>query len=264
MSDHPIRLVIFDWAGTTVDYGSFAPVAAFMQAFQANGVSITPEETRGPMGLHKRDHIRALFQLETVTSQWQQAHGRGWTDQDVDEIYNTFMPIQIQKAQELSTLIPGVRECFEALKQRGILVGSTTGYPRSVAQPVIEAAAEQGYVPDCTVCADEVPQARPAPWMIYRNMEQLGVFPPSAVLKVGDTVPDIEAGKNAGVRTVGITQTGSEVGLTEAEFKALAPDEAELRVNKAQATFRSADCDHILASVAELPATILSMIDVRI
>lgn len=254
MSDHPIRLVIFDWAGTTVDYGSFAPVAAFMQAFQANGVSITPEETRGPMGLHKRDHIRALFQLETVASQWQQAHGRGWTEQDVEAIYESFMPIQIQKAQELSTLIPGVRECFEALKQRGILVGSTTGYPRSVAQPVIDAAAEQGYFPDCTVCADEVPQARPAPWMIYRNMEQLGVFPPSAVLKVGDTVPDIEAGKNAGVRTVGITRTGSEVGLTEAELTALVPNEARERVSKAEAVFRKANAEFILASVAELPS----------
>ena len=162
------------------------------------------------------------------------------------------MPIQIQKAQELSTLIPGVRECFEALKQRGILVGSTTGYPRSVAQPVIEAAAEQGYIPDCTVCADEVPQARPAPWMIYRNMEQLGVFPPSAVLKVGDTVPDIEAGRNAGVRTVGITRTGSEVGLTEAEFAALNTADSESRVRKAEAVFQKAGADHILASVAEL------------
>jgi len=254
MSDHPIRLVIFDWAGTTVDYGSFAPVAAFMEAFHANGVSITPEETRGPMGLHKRDHIRSLFQLETVSSQWQQAHGRGWTEEDVDAIYNTFMPIQIQKAQELSTLIPGVRDCVEALKQRGIMVGSTTGYPRSVAQPVIDAAAEQGYVPDCTVCADEVPQARPAPWMIYRNMEQLGVFPSSAVLKVGDTVPDIEAGRNAGVRTVGITRTGSEVGLTEAEFNGLEADEASERVSKAEAVFQKVYTEFILASVAELPS----------
>ena len=258
MSDHPIRLVIFDWAGTTVDYGSFAPVAAFMAAFQANGVSITPEETRGPMGLHKWDHIRSLFQLESVASQWQETHGRGWTEQDVDAIYEAFMPIQIQKAQELSTLIPGVCECFEALKQRGILVGSTTGYPRSVAQPVIEAAAEQGYVPDCTVCADEVPQARPTPWMIYRNMEQLGVFPPSAVLKVGDTVPDIEAGRNAGVRTVGITRTGSEVGLTEAEFKALNTADADVGVKKAEAVFQKAGADHILASVAEIPQLLSS------
>ena len=244
MTLQSIRLVVLDWAGTTVDYGSFAPVAAFMQAFRANGVELTPDETRGPMGLHKRDHIRALFQLESVGEQWQSSHNRGWTEDDVESIYNTFMPIQIQKAQEFSDLIPGVQDCYAALKERGILIGTSTGYPRSVAQPVIDAAAKQGYRPDFNVCADEVPQARPAPWMIFRNMEQLGVFPPSAVLKVGDTVPDIDAGANAGVRTVGITQTGSEVGLTESEFASLDDDEAARQIQKAENVFRDAGADH--------------------
>jgi phosphonoacetaldehyde hydrolase len=259
MADQPVRLVVFDWAGTTVDYGSFAPVAAFMQAFRANGVELTPEETRGPMGLHKRDHIRALFQLESVRTQWHSSHNSNWTEDDVDAIYNSFMPIQIEKAQELADLIPGVRDCFEALKERGILIGTSTGYPRSVAQPVIEAAAKQGYRPDSNVCADEVPQARPAPWMIFRNMEQLGVFPPSAVLKVGDTVPDIHAGANAGVRTVGITQTDSEVGLTESEFASIDQAEAAQRLQKAEKVFRNAGADHVLRSVAELPALIDSL-----
>ena len=256
MADTPIRLVIFDWAGTTVDYGSFAPVAAFMQAFSANGITLTPDETRGPMGLHKRDHIRALFGLDSVSRQWRTAHGRDWSEADVEAIYTAFMPIQIQKAAELADLIPGVRECCTELQARGILIGTSTGYPRSVAEPVITAAAEQGYRPNASVCADEVPQARPAPWMIFRNMEQLGVFPPSSVLKVGDTVPDIEAGRNAGVRTVGITQTGSEVGLTEEEFSALEASAAQQRIEKAEAVFRNAGADHILRSVADLPALI--------
>ncbi len=255
----PIRLVVFDWAGTTVDYGSFAPVAAFMQAFRASGVEMTPDEIRGPMGLHKRDHIRALFQLEAVTGQWRAAHDRDWTEEDVDTIYNAFMPIQIQKALELADLIPGVFDCFEALKERGILIGTSTGYPRAVAEPVIESAAEQGYRPDSNVCADEVAQARPAPWMIFRNMEQLGVFPPSAVLKVGDTVPDVQAGRNAGVRTVGVTQTGSEVGLTEHEFAALSESKAAQRVQKAEDVFRVAGADNVIRSVAELPALIDSL-----
>ena len=194
MADQTIRLVVFDWAGTTVDHGSFAPVAAFMEAFRSNGVNLTADEIRGPMGLHKKDHIRALFQLDSVNRQWRTAHDREWTEDDVEAIYHAFMPIQIQKAAELTNLIPGVRECCDTLQARGILIGTSTGYPRSVADPVITAAAEQGYRPDASVCADEVPQARPAPWMIFRNMEQLGIYPASSVLKVGDTVPDIEAG----------------------------------------------------------------------
>ncbi len=61
-----IRLVIFDWAGTTIDHGSLAPLAPFLRAFAEKGVEISPDEARGPMGLHKKDHIRALLQLPAV------------------------------------------------------------------------------------------------------------------------------------------------------------------------------------------------------
>jgi phosphonoacetaldehyde hydrolase len=65
-----IRLVVFDWAGTTVDHGSRAPVAAFVRAFAGHGVEVTPDEARGPMGLHKRDHIRAMLQMPAVARRW--------------------------------------------------------------------------------------------------------------------------------------------------------------------------------------------------
>jgi len=249
----PVRLVVFDWAGTTVDYGSLAPVHAFGAAFRAHGVELTQQEIRGPMGLHKQDHIRNLFALETAATQWKQQHGRDWSEQDVETLYQAFMPLQVEQARQLSDLIPGVRECFEMLKSRGITVGSSTGYPRIVADPTIESAAGQGYRPDATVCADEVPAGRPAPWMIFRNMEQLGVFPPTAVLKVGDTVPDITAGVNAGVRTIGITRTGSEVGLSPADWEQLDADAQQAAVDRAERVLLQAGADDVLDSVAGLP-----------
>ena len=205
------------------------------------------------MGLHKKDHIRNLFGLETAATQWQQQHGRDWCEDDVETLYQEFTPLQVEEAQQLSDLIPGVGECFEALKSRGIAVGSSTGDPRVVADPTIAAAAEQGYRPEATVCADEVPAGRPAPWMILRNMEQLGVFPPSAVLKVGDTVPDIHAGINAGVTTIGITQTGSEVGLSQADWDQLDANAQQAAVARADQVLRDAGADDVLASVADLP-----------
>lgn len=259
MSVSPIKLVIFDWAGTTVDFGSFAPVAAFMAAFESHGVTMTADEVRGPMGLGKKDHIRALFQLESVTAQWREKHDRDWNEDDVAAIYDAFMPVQIKKAAELAELIPGTKECFESLKERGILVGSSTGYPRAVAEPVIAAAAEQGFRPDASVCVDEVPAGRPAPWMIYANMERLGVYPPTAVLKVGDTVPDIAAGLNAGVKTVGVVRTGSEVGLTADEFSALDPAEQEAKIKRAEAKLNAAGAHCLINSVAELPALLDSI-----
>ncbi|MBQ15948.1 MAG: phosphonoacetaldehyde hydrolase [Planctomycetaceae bacterium] len=249
----PIRLVIFDWAGTTVDHGSLAPVYAFHEAFRVNGVEISHSDIRGPMGLHKKDHIRELFGLDSVASQWREAHGCDWSEDDVQTLYETFMPVQVEKAQELSDVIPGVAECIDELRSRGILVGASTGYPRIVADPIIAATKSQGYHPDANVCADEVPGGRPAPWMIFRNMEQLGVFPPPAVLKIGDTRPDILAGLNAGVRTLGISETGSEVGLSAEDFESLSETDQQQAVTRAEEVLATAGAEAVLRRVADLP-----------
>ncbi len=58
-----IEAVIFDWAGTTVDYGCFAPLEVFIKIFRKRGVKITDEEARKPMGLLKIDHVRALTEI---------------------------------------------------------------------------------------------------------------------------------------------------------------------------------------------------------
>ena len=69
------QLVIFDWAGTTVDYGCFAPVNAFALAFQKFGVTPTVEEIRAPMGMLKRDHIRTMLAMPAIRQQWEEKQG---------------------------------------------------------------------------------------------------------------------------------------------------------------------------------------------
>tara|TARA_R110002095_G_scaffold179193_2_gene156536 strand:- start:180443 stop:181249 length:807 start_codon:yes stop_codon:yes gene_type:complete len=256
MSSNKIQLVIFDWAGTTIDHGCFAPIAAFIKAFKACGVELTPAQARGPMGLHKKDHIRSLFQLDEIAAQWKSIHERPWSEEDVEHIYETFMPLQVKEAQDYTDLVPGLCETLSRLKERGIKIGSTTGYPRIVAKPVLEAAKAQGYAPDFSMCADEVPAGRPAPWMIYRNMEALNVFPPTSVVKVGDTVPDIEAGLNAGTWTVGLTQTGSEVGLTVAEFEALDSDQKANVLQTAETKLKNAGAHFVIPTLKTLPEII--------
>ncbi len=75
-----ISALILDWAGTTVDFGSFAPTQIFVEAFrQAFDIEITLEEARVPMGLGKWQHIEALGKLPAVDSRWQAKFGRAMT-----------------------------------------------------------------------------------------------------------------------------------------------------------------------------------------
>jgi len=61
-----IETVIFDWAGTAVDFGCFAPVNVFLTIFEDAGVSVTLEEARKPMGMLKIDHIRTMLEMPRI------------------------------------------------------------------------------------------------------------------------------------------------------------------------------------------------------
>jgi phosphonoacetaldehyde hydrolase len=258
-----VRLVIFDWAGTTVDSGSKAPLVPFVRAFAARGVAITQDEARGPMGLHKKDHIRALLQLPAVASRWRQTHGSDASENDIDELYRIFVPLQLEVVEEHARLVPELLGCVELLRQRGLAIGATTGYFRAAAERVYQAAGLQGYKPNHCVCAEEVLAGRPAPWMIFRTMEALGHYPPASVVKVGDTVPDIGEGLAAGAWSVGVLRSSSEVGCTEAEWNALPPSEQVRRLAACRNTLLSAGAHAVVETLAELPA-LLDDIDQRL
>jgi phosphonoacetaldehyde hydrolase len=258
-----IRLVVFDWAGTTVDHGSLAPLAPFVRAFAAQGVLITTEEARGPMGLHKKDHIRALLQMPTVADSWRVHHGADPTEGDLDDLYRRFIPLQLEVIDDFSRLVPGLLDCVGALRHRGVAIGASTGYFRAAAERVYRAAAAQGYNPDLCVCAEEVPAGRPAPWMIFHIMEGLGLFPPAAVVKVGDTVPDIGEGLSAGTWSIGVLRTSSEVGCTEQEWDALPPAEKARRLSNCREKLLAAGAHAVVETLAELPAA-LDDLDARL
>jgi phosphonoacetaldehyde hydrolase len=258
-----IRLVILDWAGTTVDHGSRAPVMPFVRALGARGVQITAEEARGPMGVSKWDHLRALLQMPAVARRWRDRHGRDATEEDVDDLYRQFMPLQLEVLDEFSGLVPGVLDCVADLRSRGIAIGATTGYFREAAQRVYRCAAEQGYRPDHCVCADEVPAGRPAPWMIFRIMEALAVYPPSVVVKVGDTVPDIGEGRAAGAWSIGVVRSSSDVGCTVDEWAALPAAEQHRRSAACRAKMLAAGAHAIVDTLVELPG-VLDAINARL
>lgn len=253
----PVKLVIFDWAGTTVDYGCYAPAVVFREVFKRYGVEISMEQARAPMGLKKVDHIRAISQIDAVAAAWQKAHGRPCTEKDVQEMYEKeFIHLQVECIADYSKLIPGTIETVNALRNRGIKIGSTSGYFTEAMEINRREAKKQGYEPDANSCASDVPAGRPEPWMVLSNMQQARVFPPEAVVKVDDTKPGIAEGINAGTWTIGLAKTGNEVGLNENELAALPSAAVKRLVERAAQSLAQAGAHYVVDSIADVPAVI--------
>jgi phosphonoacetaldehyde hydrolase len=253
-----LRAVIFDWAGTTIDYGSRAPTSVFLEIFRQSGVEISAAEARGPMGMAKRAHIAAVLQMPRVVRAWTERFGAPATDADVDRLYEQFLPLQLATLQKHCDLIPGAVELLDHCRHQGIRVGSTTGYTRALMDVVQPRAAEQGYAPDVVVCSDEVTAGRPAPWSNFRAAEQLGVYPVSDILVVDDTVAGIQAGRNGGMWTVAVTQTGNALALSQAEAQSLPGSELAARLQKIETDFYAAGAHQCIPSIADLPDLLAS------
>jgi phosphonoacetaldehyde hydrolase len=249
----PVQAVILDWAGTTVDFGSFAPTAVFLRLFETQGVAITAEDARSGMGLMKKDHLRTILSRPSVAEAWKAAHGSYASEADIDNLFGNFIPMQIDVLKEYAEPIPGCLEAIDELRKNNIAIGSTTGYIRSMMDILAPVAKEKGYDPDCIVCPDEVPAGRPFPWMIYQNLMKMDVYPMQSVVKVGDTFADIEEGLNAGAWTVGISLTGNLLGLSEEELAALSDDEQLSAQEKAEERLYRAGAHYVIDGIWDLP-----------
>ncbi len=256
-----VRAVILDWAGTTVDHGSRAPVAAIRRGFAAHGVTLTEEEARGPMGMAKRDHIASLLADPSVADRWMAVTGDRPGPAVLDLLYREFQEIQVEEIARHAGLIDGTLAACASLRAAGIRIGSTTGYFRTAALAAAAHAAAAGFVPEVIVAADEVPAGRPEPWMLLRAMEQLRVFPPWQVVKVGDTLADIGEGRNAGAWAIGISETGNEIGLDAEALAALPTEERAGREAAARARLADAGAHVVIPSIAALPAAVRALGD---
>jgi phosphonoacetaldehyde hydrolase len=259
----PVKAVILDWAGTAVDYGSFAPTAVFLRLFESQGVAITAEDARSGMGLMKKDHLRTILARPAVAEAWKAAHGAPAAEADINNLFKYFIPMQSRVLSDYADPIPGLLDVLKELRGQGIKIGSTTGYIRSMMDVLAPEAAGRGYAPDCIVCPDEVPAGRPYPWMCYQNMIQLGVYPLESAVKVGDTLPDIEEGLNAGMWSVGLAVTGNLLGLREQEVNVLTDEQRQAARDRIEPMLYSAGAHNVVDGIWALPAA-LEKINIRL
>jgi len=244
--------VIFDWAGTMVDFGCLAPVIALREAFSRHGVAISDAQARRDMGKAKVDHVRALLQDPLIAKAWTRANGAAPIDADVAALMTALGPLMREQAARAARLIDGARSTTDALRAQGIRIASSTGYTRDMMQPVLQAAAAQGYVPEHLVCSGETPAGRPTPLMIYKACAELGIWPLSRVVKVDDTEGGVAEGRAAGCFTVGVSASGNGVGLSQEAFTALPAGERSARVASAEKSLLAAGADLVIDSVALL------------
>lgn len=253
-----IRLVVFDTAGTYCDgpqdlrerwpqddgKGCKAPVAAFYETFRKIGIEVSWGSIRKPMGMYKPDHLRLLLALPEVREQHLQKFGHPYTEEEFGALLEEFkrqMPRFLLDA-DLAKPVRGARECFDRLRESGILIGSDTGYYNEDAARLGELhRREYGLYPDVSTNAELVP-GRPSPFMIYDCMQKAETGNIASVVKVDDTAVGIESGRNAGCWSIGVYATGSD------DYK----------------TLLAAGADYLLPSVELLPELIFTQLQPRL
>lgn len=247
----PIEAVILDWAGTTMDFGCMAPAVVFIDVFKRKDVPITMEEARAPMGAHKRVHIQKITELGSVRRRWQEAHGRLPNDDDVTAMFEDFVPRQLACLSTYSALIPGTLEAVAAMRARGIKIGSTSGYLTEMMKINMADGKKQGYAPDSTVCASDVPAGRPYPFMCLQNAINLRVTTMEACVKIDDTAPGVEEGLAAGMWTIGLAISGNEVGLPLDDWKALPAAEQARYRDTAYRRMQQSGAHYVVDTIAD-------------
>jgi len=251
-----LKAIIFDWAGTVVDFGSLCPIGAFQAAFSEKGIAVAPGDIHRFMGIHKLEHIKAVLALPEVAAKWRVVHGKAPGPQDVDSLYTLAEQKMLATVADSAAPVPYLIQTIAAVRKLGLKIGSTTGYTSPLMKRLVPAAARQGYSPDFWIASDQVPLGRPWPWMIFKNMEHLKICPPSAVVKLGDTIADVEEANNAGVWALAVAESSSLIGMRQADLEAMPGRRRGPLVREVSKKLAEAGAHSVIKNFSELPAAL--------
>jgi phosphonoacetaldehyde hydrolase len=232
--NNEIKLVIFDLAGTLVDYGCFAPVDAYIELFRRHGVEIGSYFVRKFMGLNKKEHLQCLAALPEVQTSWLKNYGVKISEFDLNTLYHEFLKILTDQMPLYSHLIDGAQEAIENIKSQQVKIAVTSGYPRFVVNIIAAELKKQGIIPDAIVSSSDVNLGRPAPEMIFECMKITNTQDFNQVINFGDTVHDVKSAVNAGVWSVGVLESGNLLGMAKDHKQLMSKSEWEFRREKAR------------------------------
>ena len=203
----PFQLVVFDMAGTTIEDRGGVVLSCLLETVHTYELPGTPQELNALMGMNKREVFGALAARLYPTDDRRAA-------QVAEEALANFIDRMRRAYESHLTLIPGTQETFAFLRARGIKIALDTGFDAKVGKLVMERLNWLGSLVDLAVYSSDVTRGRPAPYMIFRAMERLGVLNVRQVMKIGDTPADLESGVNAGCGEVIGVLSGAHTATT--------------------------------------------------
>lgn len=247
-----VSAVIFDWAGTIVDFGSLQPALAFRDLFLVFGIDVTLDLIRKYMGMDKRSHLAEMLGNDSINNSWQYKYNRKPNNNDVEHLLFEYEKILKQRIRYKLEFIPDFLEAVVELRKMGIKIGTTTGYTKPIVAEILKSSERKGFVPDAVVCASDVPQGRPYPWMCFKAAIELECYPLNRIVNIGDTIQDILAGYNADMWTVGVIRTGNELGMSAEEIESTEESELQYKVNKIKDKFLASGADYVIDGVWDI------------
>ncbi len=253
-----VKALILDWSGTIADAYVLAPAVVFFEVFKKHGVEISMFEARGPMGLRKDLHIKALTETPEIRHRWKEIKGKDPDQGDVDAMFEDFVPMQLDCLRQYTGLLPGVAEVVQRLQKQGIKIGSTTGFVRPMVDVLEKDAKKQGYVPDASVAGDEVEHgARPKPFMVYKNLDMMDVHPIQSVIKVDDTISGIGEALEAGCWGVGVSLYSNYMDIDSlAHAESLSDEEMARRLDHTNEILQKAGAHYVIDSLTDIEPVI--------
>ena len=253
-----IKAMVLDWSGTLADAYVIAPAVVIVEVFKSQGVEISMEEARGPMGLRKDIHIQKLTEDPVIAARWEKIKGKPPTQADVDAMFAEFVPAQLACLPKYTALLPGVKDAVNGLQKQGIKVGVSTGFTRVMVDVLLKDVIAQGITPDATVAGDEVENgARPAPHMVFKNLDLMDISDVKSVVKCDDTVSGIGEAMNAGCWGVGLVRYSNYMNINTLDEEAtLSEADIAARMAKTRKILEQAGAHYVIDSLIELPAVI--------
>ena len=253
-----VQGLVLDWSGTLADAYVIAPAVVFVEVFKRQGVEVSMLEARAPMGLRKDLHIKAMTQTPEIRERWKAVKGSYPDQDDVDRMFEDFVPLQLEVLHNHTELLPGALEACQSLQAQGIKIGVSTGFTRPMVEILQAAAEKQGLKLEASVAGDDVIHgARPKPFMVYRNLDLMDISPIQSVVKVDDTASGIGEALEAGCWGVGVTRYSNYMNVDTLEQGA-ALSEAEITCRMAHTAdiLRKTGAHYVIESIATLPDVI--------